>query len=1394
MIDFIQRTVYPISLALIAGSIFSTTSGAQAKSRPASVQSIPESSWLNAPALSADPASVLAASTIHKRRENSSILELLEDYHITLDTDGRIEQRYRYVFRVETEAGISAWGSVSADWSPWHEERPKIRARVISPNGKVHLLDPKTIGDYSANENSPQVYDDRKRVSAPLPKLSVGSLAEVEVITKETSTSTKAGGKHTIILSSSVPIMETRVQLTVPENLPLKWKLKGLPGVQPLNTSIGDRKMMSFRVGVREAPHHNEPYRPADLVDQPLLSFTTVPSWAVASKSYEALVESKLEGSDLSAWALEAIGAREKPLEKIAALLARLTKEIRYVGIEFGECAIVPHTPNETLQRGFGDCKDKATLLVALLRSVGIKAHVALLNVSYTVDVDPDLPGISGFDHAIVYVPAASANDKPVWIDPTHEFARAGELPEADQGRRVLVAATETVGLITTPEQPEKNAIWETREIFFADHGKARIVETSYGSGSGELELRNIAGADDPKKFRESIKKYVKDQYVAKDLGLLEPGIRSDLNQPFTLKLEALEAGVAVTDFQSAVTNINRWPLVSNLSSIIRAQPAFDDNEEKETDSSSRPRKSDLKYPNLSTREWKYRLVAPSGYRITANPPDSTFKIGAATLIETYKEGASGEYLANFRLECLKRRWTAEEVNQAREFLKTFENKSVVTLIFGQEVETHLAADRVKEAVASARKFAKLEPNKSGPLIHLARAFLASGLGEAARGAAQEAVLLEPRSIYAHKTLAWVLQHNLISQRFAKGWDPEGALREYRKAIELDPKEWTCRAEMAILLEYNHAGLRYGKGAHLEEALKEYRVVQAELKVEDMNPNIQILLVRTGRFEEAHAFAEKSFKGAHKNTWLILSTLLYKGQDQAMREAAELLPDSNARKTTLLSVGETLVQLRYYPEAAAMLNEGSKGTESATQTQARVEVLNKVRRWETVKLDPSDPRSVVKEYLKAALSGEESLAQIGPFFTTPFATLLNATADKNSFRQAILTAFNSLQSKGVSKEIALDFALTVVPYTLDGDDTKGYRITIQGSNQAGNSEEILYVVKEDNSYRIAVMDSARGSYGIETLRLLGLGDLVGARICLNRIREQIKLGSGDDPIEGHPFARFWTRGNEGSAEEIRVAAAALMAFEKEDGGQIQILEESQRKAQDKAAKARFDLPLTFAYAAREDWKVAELHARKLTDAYPESESASKLLMGMLAAQHRWDAVIEILDRRLTKFPEDQRLLQFKVNTLHSMGKREEWNRMLQSMINNGTASAEEFNSLAWDQVARQEVNNATLETIRHSLQLRIHASSQHTLAAVLAELDRTTEARDTLWLEMSAQGLEEPGGNEWFVLGRIAEKLNETDAAIQCYRRVKDKKKEESDETSCFALSQKRMVALGVKL
>src|SRR5207253_11429491 len=58
--------------------------------------------------------------------------------------------------------------------------------------------------------------------------------------------------------------------------------------------------------------------------------------------------------------------------------------EVRYLGLEIGTYTHQPHTPAEVYEQLFGDCKDKALLLSAILQYEHIPAFVALVNTNTT--------------------------------------------------------------------------------------------------------------------------------------------------------------------------------------------------------------------------------------------------------------------------------------------------------------------------------------------------------------------------------------------------------------------------------------------------------------------------------------------------------------------------------------------------------------------------------------------------------------------------------------------------------------------------------------------------------------------------------------------------------------------------------------------------------------------------------------------------------------------------------------------------------------------------------------------------------------------------------------------------------------------------------------------------
>ena len=114
---------------------------------------------------------------------------------------------------------------------------------------------------------------------------------------------------------------------------------------------------------------------------------------------------------------------------RIVAALRFVQDKVRYTGIEIGPGAYQPTDPARVLERRYGDCKDKALLLVTLLHAMKINAQPALVNTWLEHEIENVLPGPRMFDHVIVRI---RSGGRTYWFDAT-ETLQGGTLQTANQ-------------------------------------------------------------------------------------------------------------------------------------------------------------------------------------------------------------------------------------------------------------------------------------------------------------------------------------------------------------------------------------------------------------------------------------------------------------------------------------------------------------------------------------------------------------------------------------------------------------------------------------------------------------------------------------------------------------------------------------------------------------------------------------------------------------------------------------------------------------------------------------------------------------------------------------------------------------------------------------------------
>ncbi|MCK7476689.1 MAG: DUF3857 domain-containing protein [Candidatus Moduliflexus flocculans] len=178
--------------------------------------------------------------------------------------------------------------------------------------------------------------------------------------------------------------------------------------------------------------------------------------------------------------------ASADPLAKIAALARFVQKDIRYVSVQIGVGGFQPHFATDILKNRYGDCKDKATLLAALLEASGIDSYYLIVNTSRGV-VTPGSPvSLYGFNHAILAVrlpddvPDAGLDSlvrhprlgRLLIFDPTMPTTPLGRLPYYLQANTALLVDGLSGELVLLPSpQPEGNSVERTGKLVLSGDG-----------------------------------------------------------------------------------------------------------------------------------------------------------------------------------------------------------------------------------------------------------------------------------------------------------------------------------------------------------------------------------------------------------------------------------------------------------------------------------------------------------------------------------------------------------------------------------------------------------------------------------------------------------------------------------------------------------------------------------------------------------------------------------------------------------------------------------------------------------------------------------------------------------------------------------------------------------
>jgi transglutaminase-like putative cysteine protease len=600
-----------------------------------------------------DPRALAGAALAHPP-ENAELA--LADVRIQELLPGGLDRVHvQQVFYLGSEAALDAHRLSNIRYSPATQELKVLRARIWKKDGSV--LDAQELGDRELAGNVSMYYDMRSR-QLRYAGVEKGDLVELEYsLTPRPRAAAHDGYFGELVLFAGHDPAE------------LKRYVLLAPAEQKI--FVHAEKVAPARAGIREGAQvflwearsvpalPREPRSPGITEVSPYVHVSTLGDWKQLGAWYAELVRPQFAlDLTLESELRRILQGAQTDREKIAAIQEFVLRSTHYVALEFGIYSYKPYPVSQIYARRFGDCKDKASLMIALLRAAGIEAEIALVRTRSLGEVAAAPASIAVFNHAIVYLPKYE-----LWLDGTAEYA-GRELPLEDQG--ALALTVNLSGAAQLRRVPMSRA---------ADNYTRHIIRATL-SAAGVIQFHGstITRGEDAPGLRHDLA--VREQQLdafRRELAEVFPSVQVD--RVAVRGAEDLSSDVSV-DFQGELNSFEQKRVISlNSSWMPRSYVA--------ALALAGTRTQDLVLPSPWTTEEEIHVALPAGAEIATLPRDQNIAGSFGSVRLRYKK-SGGEIVIQSRVEFEKARVSAQEYPAFRQFCaeveRSFRNEIIVGL------------------------------------------------------------------------------------------------------------------------------------------------------------------------------------------------------------------------------------------------------------------------------------------------------------------------------------------------------------------------------------------------------------------------------------------------------------------------------------------------------------------------------------------------------------------------------------------------------------------------------------------------------------------------------------------------------------------------------------------
>jgi transglutaminase-like putative cysteine protease len=449
----------------------------------------------------------LASVPLPPHDEKTNAVQLLSDTVLTVQPNGTMKKHWRVAYKILRPDG-EGLGTVMINFD-LHSRITYLHGWCIPASGKDYETKEKdTVESAVIGVDGSELISDARVKLMRIPAAVRGSIIGYEV-EQELSPYLKLDDWD---FQETVPVRESRYSLKLPKGWSYKATWINHDDQSPESGDVGSLQwklndIKPIRIEQMMPPWRGIAGRLAIALEPPVGQDAGPQSWHEIGLWYGKLAaDRRVSTPEIRKQALDLTAGATSSVQKMRVLAEFAQNKIRYVAIELGIGGHQPHKAADIFKNRFGDCKDKVTLMSAMLKEIGIESYYVIINTARG-SVTPASPPNLAFNHVVLAIALPNDADDPslmatmthpklgriLFFDPTDELTPFGRIRGALQDNYAVLVAPDGGELIGLPKLPvSSTAVERTAQMTLDDKGTLKGDVREEFRGDAAVALRGL--------------------------------------------------------------------------------------------------------------------------------------------------------------------------------------------------------------------------------------------------------------------------------------------------------------------------------------------------------------------------------------------------------------------------------------------------------------------------------------------------------------------------------------------------------------------------------------------------------------------------------------------------------------------------------------------------------------------------------------------------------------------------------------------------------------------------------------------------------------------------------------------------------------------------------------